>query len=75
MENFLYYLAESKYSMYFYLFKQSARTSGECFSRIKVDSKYKQLLDTINRLPNKEQQRLREIERQYFEDAPYVNLK
>jgi len=74
MDNFLFELANAKYRMYneLYKLKPYASTEQECFSRIKHQSKYVQLLDVINMLPTQERQKFNEIEREYFSDAAYV---
>jgi hypothetical protein len=74
VEDFLYSLAEMKYRMYHELFKfrLSANTDKECFERIKYLMKYEQTVNIINMLPVDQKNRFREIESEYFSDAPYV---
>lgn len=74
MDQFLFELAEMKYRMWHELFKfkPQAYTSDECIDRVKYLSRYEQLLNIINLLPNQQSKQLSEIERQYFSDAPYV---
>lgn len=74
MEDFLYTLAEIKYRMYHELFKfrLNASSEKECFDRIKYLSRYEQTISIINLLPQEQKQRFKEIEVEYFSDAPYV---
>jgi hypothetical protein len=75
MDDFLYELAYMKYRMWNELFKikSSAYSSEECLKRIEMLAKYDQLLDIINLLPQNQKIELREIEQEYFSDAPYVS--
>lgn len=74
MEDFIYELAKRKYTIYQKLFKfiPNANTERECIDRLKVLSRYDELLSIINMLPNNEAIRLADIEKEYFSDAPYV---
>jgi hypothetical protein len=75
MDQFIYYLAETKYRMYheLHIFKPSAYTHDECSRRLEVIHKYHNLLEIIAMLPLNEQRQLSEIEQEYFSDAPYVS--
>jgi hypothetical protein len=76
MDDFLYSLAEMKYRMWHELFKfkPSAHTEDDCINRLKYLSKYNQVLEINNLLPITETQKLTEIEKEFFNDAPYVYI-
>ena len=76
MDDFLYSLAEMKYRMWHELFKfkPSAYTEDDCIGRYKYLARYNQVLEIINLLPIKESQQLTAIEKEYFNDAPYVYI-
>lgn len=74
MNDFLYEIASMKHRMWheLYKFKPYAMTNQECFDRVRYSSKYEQLLEVINLLPNEQAKKLNEIEEEYFSDALYV---
>lgn len=75
MQDYLYYLAKQKYRYYELLNMNSncAYHEDECINRIKSIHRYEMLLEVIAMLPTQEQIKLTEIEKEYFEDAPYVS--
>ena len=74
MDHFLHYLAKNKYDMYhdLHVYSNGAYREEDCVRRIKRLHKYEMLLEVIAMLPLKEQIRLTEIERDRFDEAPYV---
>lgn len=74
MNDFLYYLAEKKYTMWqrLYKFQAQAYTKDECYERMITIAKYENLLEVMDQLSLNETLKLREIEREYFSDVPYV---
>ncbi|MEC4565437.1 hypothetical protein L8C07_05725 [Paenibacillus sp. CMAA1739] len=75
MYDYLYYLAKEKYRYYERLYGDSscAYREHECIDRIRLIHKYEMLLEVISMLPTQQQIKLTEIEKEYFEDAPYVS--
>jgi hypothetical protein len=75
LEQFIYYLAETKYRLYheLHIFKPCAYTEEECTNRIKAKHKYETNLETIAMLPLEQQLKLERVEKEYFSDAPYVS--
>ncbi|MCP1185012.1 hypothetical protein [Paenibacillus sp. 1781tsa1] len=75
MYDYLYYLAKQKYRFYekLYTGTSCAYREDECLNRVKLIHKYEMLLEVIAMLPTQKQIELRSIEKEYFEDAPYVS--
>lgn len=75
MDDYLYYLAKQKFDQYnkLNMYPNGAFREEECIDRIKLIHKYEMLLEVISMLPLEHQIRMTNIEKHYFEDAPYVS--
>ncbi|PYE51547.1 hypothetical protein DFQ00_102341 [Paenibacillus barcinonensis] len=75
MYDYLYYLAKQKNRYYEQLYSKTscAHREHECIDRIRLIHRYEMLLEVISMLAPQQQIELTSIEKEYFEDAPYVS--
>ncbi|MBE7896165.1 hypothetical protein G7L40_20320 [Paenibacillus polymyxa] len=70
MDEFLFYLADAKHSMYDKLYGSNrfVYSENDCNERIKLIHKYEMLLDVISMLPPIEQTNIQEIIKGFYEE-------